>query len=484
MLFHKIFSRILSIGEIQRQSIISVIWQITHTFIGFLSTIYFAHSVGASILGGYFLFLAYLSIINLATDGGFGQAAIKRISEGEEQNEVFTAAIILRSFFTILVIIVLLIFHSYFVDLNNAGIFSWFLLAIIVSLLFGTISSSMQGCGKIGIQSTGLFINNISRIIIQVIAVFLGFGILGLAGGFVVGLIVGSIVQLRFFDLRLASFRWRHLKSLSTFSLWIFLISSGMIVFSTADTIMIGYFLNNANVGVYRVVLQFTSMAAFTNLALRATLYPRVSHWAKINKIDLIEKSLTHAFTYSLILAIPMFMGGFLLGDKLLYFFYGGEFVEGYQTMVTLFIVQIVNIFYYLSTTYLMSMGHLRELFKITILAVIANIALNAVLISIWGILGAAVATFVTMGINTILVLRVLSKIIKIKIERESLLNILKASFAMSCIVGIYRIFLPINNVWMALIPVALGGAAYLIIIVKCDNKIYNEWKRILTHNI
>jgi hypothetical protein len=67
-----IISRIMSIGAVQRQSIVSLIWQIALTFIGFLSTIYFAHTVGAGILGGYFLFVAYYSIIGLATDGGFG----------------------------------------------------------------------------------------------------------------------------------------------------------------------------------------------------------------------------------------------------------------------------------------------------------------------------------------------------------------------------------------------------------------------------
>jgi len=77
------FSRIMSIEPIRRQSIVSLIWQIALSFIGFLSTMYFARAVGAGVLGAYFLFLAYLGIIGLVTDGGFGGSAIKRISEGE-----------------------------------------------------------------------------------------------------------------------------------------------------------------------------------------------------------------------------------------------------------------------------------------------------------------------------------------------------------------------------------------------------------------
>jgi O-antigen/teichoic acid export membrane protein len=441
---------------------------------------YFAHTVGASVLGGYFLFIAYFNIIGLVTDGGFGGAAVKRISEGEEQDAYFSAFVVLRSLFVTLVVFVLITVRSYFVDLNDAGTFSWLLLALIVSILFGAISGGMQGCGKVGIQATGNFVNNISRIIVQVIAIFMGYGVAGLAGGFVVGMFVGSIVQLRFFDLHFVRFGWEHIKSLSTFSLWVFLISSGMVVFSTADTVMIGYYLNNADVGVYRIVLQFTSLAAFTTIALRSTLWPRVSRWGKIGETNLIEESLSRAFTYSLILAIPMFAGGFLLGDKLLYYFYGQDFGRGYETMVILFIVQIVNIFYYLFTTYLTALGQLKDLFKITVVAVAANIALNAALIPLMGIAGAAVATLVTMGLNAILALLVLSRTLKIHLEINSLLNILKASVAMSLFIGGYRLIIPLSSVWLALVPVVLGAGMYAGLILKFDRNIYEELKGIM----
>ena len=474
------FSRIMFIEPIKRQSIVSLLWQIAFTVFGFLSTIYFARTVGAGVLGGYFLFLAYLSIISLVTDGGFGGAAVKRISEGEEQDAYFSAFFVLRSLFVTVVIVVLIIFRSYLVDLNDAGTFIWLLLALIVSILFGAISGGMQGCGKIGIQATGNFVNNISRIIVQIIAVFLGFGVAGLAGGFVVGMFVGSIVQLRFFDLRFVRFGWVHIKSLSTFSLWVFLISSGMIVFSTADTVMIGYYLDNADVGVYRIVLQFTALATFTTTALRTTLWPRVSRWGKTGEKGLIEESLSRALTYSLILAVPMLAGGVLLGDKLLYYFYGAEFARGYMTMVVLFIVQIVNVFQFFFTSYLSALDHLKDLFKITVVAVVANIALNAMLIPTIGIAGAAIATLITMGLNAVLALFVLSRILTIRVESGSFWNILKASVVMSLFVGGYRTVVPLENVWLVLVPVVLGGVIYVVLVLKFDRNIYEGLKEIL----
>ena len=44
-----------------------------------------------------------------------------------------------------------------------------------------------------------------------------------------------------------------------------------------SDSVIIGYFLNNTDVGVYRVIFQLTSLAAFTTSAFHGVLWPRVS---------------------------------------------------------------------------------------------------------------------------------------------------------------------------------------------------------------
>lgn len=471
-----LFSRIMSIEPIKRQSMVSLIWQVAFTAIGFLSTMYFARAVGATVLGSYYLFLAYFNTISLVTDGGFGGAAIKRISEGEEPDAFFSAFVLLRTVLVVFVIFMLVAFSSYFVDLNREGTLVWLMIALIVSLLNGAILGGIVGRGKIGINSTADFINNVSCIFVQVLAVFLGFGVAGLAGGFVLGMLVGTIVRLRFFDLHFVSFSLSHLKSLSSFSFWSFLVSSGGIVFTYADSIMIGHYMTNADVGVYRVILQFTAFAAFTTSALRGTLLPRVSRWNHIGEIGLIEKSLSRAFTYSFILALPLFVGGALLGDKLLYFFYGAEF-SNYTTLMLLFMVQIVNIFDYFFNTYLSAMDQLKELFMFSTVAIGANILLNAMLIPVMGISGAAVATLFSITLNVILARRIIARKISVKVETHSLLNIVKATVLMGTVVAVYRLIVPITSILTVLTPVVLGALVYGAALLILDRTIYNDLK-------
>lgn len=475
------FSRIMSVGEIQRQSIVSLTWQIIFTIIGFLSTIYFAHTVGASVLGAYFLFLAYYDIIGMVIDGGFGQAAIKRISEGEEQNAYFSAFFVLNSLSVIGIVSALIVFHNKFIEFNSSGTFIWLLLALIASLFYRTLSSGIAGCGKIGIQSTCNFINDFSRVIVQVVAVFFGYGVAGLAGGFVAGMVLSAIMESHFFNLHFAHFGWKHIKSLANISFWLFLTSSGMIAFSYADVVLIGYFLNNADVGVYRIALQFSTLAVFTTAALRATLWPKVSRWGKMEETKRIENSFSSAVNYSLILAIPVFVGGFLLGDSLLYFFYGDEFAQGYKTLIILLIVQVINVFQYFITMYLSALNHQKEAFKVTAVAVVANIILNLILIPALGILGAAIATLVTMALNVFLGKCELSKVMTVKIDKSSLSNISKSTIFMGIFVGTYRFFVTLSNIWLTLIPVIVGMVIYGLVLLRLDENIHDELKGIAT---
>jgi len=459
---------------------VSLVWQIALTFIGFLSTMYFAHAVGADVLGAYFLFVSYYGIFYLLADGGFGGAAIKRISEGEEQDSYFSAFFVLHFIFITAIIIALITFQNYFVDLNDAGMFVWLILALIMSLLYRTVQNGIAGCGKIGICSTFDFLFNTFKVLIQVIAVFWGYGAAGLAGGFVIGLFVAFILELHFLDLHFVRFGWKHIKSLSIFSFWLFLTSSGMIVYSNIDSIMIGYFLHNTDVGIYRVVMQFTLIATFATNALRSTLWPKVSRWGKIGDFDSIDKSFSSAINYSLLLAIPVFVGGVLLGDRLLYFFYGAVFEKGYMTLVVLLIVQIVNVFQFLFTAYLGALDHQKDAFKVTAVATIVNVILNLVLIPVIGISGAAIATLITIGLNAILARRVLYSIMNVRFEYNSLLNILKASFVMGLFIGAYRIFIPLSNVWVTSASIVLSAAVYGIFVLVFDKKIYEELKGIM----
>ena len=467
----------MSIEPIQRQSFITLVSTIALTGIGFIATTYFAHTLGPAPLGAYFLFLAYFGIFNLIGDGGFGGAAVKRISEGKEPQEYFSAFVCIRIILLALSVTVLLVAEPYLKDITSSGTFFWLLLALIISVFSSSTAMGVYGTGKVGVYQISNFVDVLLRILFQVGGVFFGFGVAGLVGGFVGGLIAGGIVNFRYLDLKLVRFRLSHIKNLTGFSFWIFLTASGSLVFSYADTILIGYFMSNADVGIYRTAFQLTAVATFTTLAFHTVLYPKISAWESQGNFRGIENALSRAFTYSLLLAIPVCIGGWILGERLLYFLYGASFTTGTPALFILLLVQVVNVFMYLGTMSLNSLNRPIGAFLVTAIAALVNIILDIVLIPIMGITGAALATLIAMTLNALIALFLLSKVISVKIEHGPVKHILYASGMMGIFLIVIRVLLPLTHVAMVFGAVLIGACIYSLILLKVDTGIHDEIK-------
>ncbi len=474
------FSRLMRIEPIRRQSMISLISQISITFIGFLSTMYFARTVGASTLGAYFLFLAYFGTLSLFFDGGFGGAVVKRISEGYNPNEFYSAFVVIRMVLIAITIAILFLVYPLMTDVDSHNdLIYWLLIALVIGFGFSSILYGIYGMGKVGVYQTVGLLNSLSCIVFQVVAVFLGFGVAGLVGGFIFGMVAGSIIGIRYLDMKFVRFGSYHLQSLFSYSFWIFLSSSGSVVYTYADTLLIGYFLEDVDVGIYRVAFQFTTIAAFTTVAVRTVLFPNISKWSAAGNLNKVETALTKAFTYSLMLAIPILMGGLLLGDKLLYFFYGADFEAGNYVLYLLLIVQVINVFVFLQTMSLNALDFPKESLKVTSISAILNILLNIALIPIFGIEGAAFATLLTMTLNALLAYFILSKFIKIKLDYATIANILVAALLMALIVGFYRLLIPLSNIYLSLFPILLGFFVYAGFLLWIDKDVRNELRNV-----
>ena len=381
----------MSIEPIQRQSFITLVSTIALTGIGFLSTIYFAHTLGPAPLGAYFLFLAYFGIFNLIGDGGFGGAAVKRISEGKEPQEYFSAFVCIRIVLLALSVTVLLIAEPYLKDITSSGMFFWLLLALIISVFSSSTAMGVYGTGKVGIVSDQQFCGCAPTNSIPGRRGIFRFWRRRTCRGFCRRTHCRGHCNFRYLDLKLVRFRMSHIKNLTGFSFWIFLTASGSLVFSYTDTILIGYFMRFLLMsGSIRTAFQPTSVATFTTLAFHAVLYPKISAWESQGNFSAIENALSRAFTYSLLLAIPACVGGWILGERLLFFLYGASFTTGTPALFLLLFFQVVNVFMYLGTMGLNSLNHPKGAFLVTAIAAIVNIILDIALIPIMGITGAA----------------------------------------------------------------------------------------------
>src|SRR5271157_5686660 len=193
--------------EVQRHSIMLLASSAGITLLGFLATIFYAHWVGADVLGQYFLFLSYLTILSLFSDLGIGYAMTFRICEGKDPDIYFSAGMILRLGLLVLISLALVIFGQIFIGgFRNTELF-WILIFVLgLSTLTSAVSTSLGASNRLGLAASVSFIDNFTRICVQVLAIFLGFKVYGLIGGMVAGLLVELAIDLKYLDYRLTWF--------------------------------------------------------------------------------------------------------------------------------------------------------------------------------------------------------------------------------------------------------------------------------------
>jgi O-antigen/teichoic acid export membrane protein len=470
----------MSIEPIRRQSLISFTKIIGLTALGYLSTMYFAHVLGAAVLGSYYLFLAYYSVFSLIGDGGFGGAATKRISEGKDENAYFSAFVVLRMVLLVISILILLSLAPYLVDFVATGLLPWLLLALLVSTFAGFVYNGVYGLGKVGVLQTSDFLNNTLRIIVQILATYLGYAAAGLAGGFIIGMAAAFFINFRYMTLKLARFSRNHLTSLFSVSFWMFLTSTGLTVFATADTILIGIYLTNADVGIYRVATQLSSAALFANVALNTVLFPRMSRWSIDGELGSFGTALSRAVSFSLLIAVPIIIGGILLSRPLLYYLYGSDFSAGTQALVILLLLQVPALFISLLITSLNALDMPKKAFITTSLAAGLNVILNIALIPLLGILGSAIATLVSVSLNALLAHRYISAFVPVRLEKRPVGSIVVSGLAMGAVVFAFGIITGVGSFLLLIAAILLGAATYFLILFKLDPGIRLEASNLL----
>ncbi|MEN6359485.1 MAG: flippase [Smithella sp.] len=479
--FQKILTNFMSINPIQRQSLLSFGSFLTVTGLGFISTFYFAHYLGPAVLGVYFLFLAYYGIfVDLIGDGGFGGAAVKRISEGREQNDFFTAFVILRLALLCISIATFIVISPFLSGLQSDGLLYWLILALVAGSLATMTGSALHGTAQVGIMQVSNLFNTIMKNLVQILAVFIGCGVAGLVAGFVAGLITALLINYRFIPLSLSRCKRSHFTGLLSFSIWTFFSSGGLLIFTYADTILIGLFMSESDVGIYRVALQLTGVASVIVFVFHTVLYPRVSNWHAEKQFGMIEHSLTRAFTYSLFLAIPITAGGIILSEKLLFFFYGAAFESGAPTFIILLFVQIANVFMWLLTMCLNATDRPRASFIITAASGIINIVLNILLIPIFGISGAAIASLITISMNGVLAYGTLRSSLHISLDFRSVMNLVISATVMSLFLLGYNYLIPIQTFFSLILILTISAGIYFCTVIGIDKKIRKDLTEIL----
>ena len=465
----------MMVSPIRRQSLIGLLTTIGSTLLGFLSTVYIAHTAGAEALGAYYLLSAYLGFLLLASDPGLGGAAAQRIAEGNDPAAHFWAYATVRSLLALGVTGALFLARPLLVDLDASGLLLWLALALLASTIAGIIATGVYASGQAGVTQTADLVGVGVRVAVQIGAVALGFGAAGLVGGLVAGTLGTALVNRGFLSFQLARFGRAHLASLAVFARWSFLLSLVVVAAANADTLLLGYLLSDREVALYRIPFQLAALAVLSTMPIRASLAPRIAGWARTGASAEIGAALARAWTFALLLAVPTAVGGLLLADRLLYFLYGADFAGAAPALGLLLVAQVVAVGSLLEGMALSAVGRPRGAVVAAGAGAATLVLADLVLIPLGGVTGAAFALLLSTIVGSLLARLLLRQTIRVVFEARSVGVILAGAGLMAVAVLAYRALAPLTSVGLVAGAVVLGAGVYLGVVLGLDASIRAE---------
>ncbi|NET62293.1 MAG: oligosaccharide flippase family protein [Symploca sp. SIO2E6] len=197
-------------------------------------------------------------------------------------------------------------------------------------------------------------------------------------------------------------------KQLLAFSLPLCFGSFLWLVMLWTDALMLGYFRTATEVGIYRAVSQTALLMTLCTRSLVTIFTPMIANLYHNQDFEQLSKLFSTASRWSFSLTLPLFLIVGVTGQDLLRVF-GPEFAMGWLPLVILAAGQLARASPGGFAMHMLAMsGHqYLKLYGDFILA-IANIGLNLLMIPRWGMLGAAVATGISiLGVNLLRILQV-----------------------------------------------------------------------------
>ena len=191
-----------------------------------------------------------------------------------------------------------------------------------------------------------------------------------------------------------------------------FAFITGMhIVLKRTDVFMIGLFLPREEVGFYSMAARFAELGMFGLAAVNAIAAPMISELYDEGKHEELQRvvglagkgiaAVTAVITVGLVILGPFLLS---IADE--------TFRVAYVPLLILLAGQVINALTGTSGFIMAMTGHQNEAAVMVGVTAVINIALNLVFIPLWGMVGAALATAITIGgYNLAIVIYVIVKL-------------------------------------------------------------------------
>jgi len=175
---------------------------------------------------------------------------------------------------------------------------------------------------------------------------------------------------------------------------WALLSVAGLqLLNASIDMLALGWLRGDTEVGLYRVLVQMSTLVAFGLIAINPVIHGRFAKLYAKGEMAALQRLVSRAVLLSLVMAALPMLVLFAYGSPVLTWFFGTEYAAHGVTLRIILLGQLANVAFGAVAALLNMTGHQSDTVGGMLIAVALNLVLNLTLIPIWGIMGAATAT-------------------------------------------------------------------------------------------
>jgi O-antigen/teichoic acid export membrane protein len=390
----------------------------------FLMTILFARWLGASDFGLFSLGLTIMAIMSVISRWGTDQVLLKQVGAHWEtdptiaRDYAMSAIKLVLSLSLIISVLISFFNEDIAIKIFNKPEFSevlfWFGLIITPLSLNWTLAEAYKGKGM-PVLSTYLQ-SVITPLIAIVSAIFLFYLVEHNLTSFTFSYGAGTLAAL-LISFLLWRIVFKNFQTTSSIKIkqvfaegWpMLLITSGALVMSWSDMIIIGIFSSAEEVGIYSAASKtvlVTSLILVAMNSITAPKYSKIYREGRLDKLAILAQNSSKILI--VLVTVPTTL--LLVFPKWVMSIFGEEYIAGATILMVLAIGQFINVATG-SVGYILTMTGNENVYRnIMLITAFLNILLSIYLFQVFGTFGVAIATAISISIWNIWSLYVIKK--------------------------------------------------------------------------
>ena len=345
-------------------------------------------------------------------------------------------------------------------------ILKFFSLSIPLLALTDLFLSFIIGFQKIGYRTIIKdIIETLVKLFLTFIFISLGYGLFGVIAAYIISIVITFILSFYFLK-KIFPILNKNIKSTSLtkellkFSLPLLFVGFLNLIIKWTDVLMIGYFIDASQVGIYNVALPTANLLVLTPTALMAIFLPIITNLYGKNKFNQIKKISKTISKWILFINLPIFFLIALLSKQIITIMFDPGYINASIPLYILLFGYLIHSFTHVHSSALTMIKKTNINFYIMLISIFINIILNYILIPKIGIVGGAIATSFSLIFVYISSAYTNYKINKIQVINFSYIKILLSAIISTIIISKIIKYFIVNSV----LDIILIGLLFVII--------------------